>query len=493
MAVAVRFSGVPQPIPDSWSIEEDATSLDRSEAPSGVPLVQAGSVGEGSVLGSKGRIVVVDSADYGRTSARINDAEESDAGWTIAAGSPLSRLLQVGEVKPASRADASTAVKRFFDAVSYTDYTLEVDPLLNDERFYVPSGYEVVWAQLRQWLSANELDLTWVIDRLYLMPQRSKVLYLQDVSASYRISQEEGSMAKAVHVDIYHRTPFTQAVVYPPRAALYGGGSPMFGDDKSQVISVESGEQTTVTLNLSAEVNGIRQPRMISSIPVKDGVAAITPQTHYYGAYMVVGKDNKPIMPGQWHDMGGGLTVTLNKDRKSVEVSVTGMAFPELSPYRICESDGKTDYPGLFLVGADGAHVDIERIVFDTGVTGTDDTVDIQNPAIHTRTQAYHAAQHAADKKTGHSFDLSWTGPDPVRQGFRNQVRQAFGRIPGARFLLRGHWWRAREVSFGDTGVGITADRDPTLADLTRKFPTADKLIPGGRTLAVLSDEGILK
>ena len=54
--------------------------------------------------------------------------------------------------------------------MSYTDYTLEVDPLLNDERFYVPSGYEVVWAQLRQWLSANELDLTWVIDRLYLMP-----------------------------------------------------------------------------------------------------------------------------------------------------------------------------------------------------------------------------------------------------------------------------------------------------------------------------------
>lgn len=491
--MAVRFSGLPQPIPDSWSVEEDATSLDRSEAPSGVPLIQASSVGDGDVLGRRNSILVVDSTDYGRTSARISDTQESEAGWSVSAGSPLSRLLQVGEVRPGTRVDAPTAVRRFFEAVSYTDYTLEVDPLLDTERFYVPSGYEVVWSLFRQWLSANELDLSWVIDRLYLTPQRSKVIYLQDLTSQYQVSQEEGSMSKSVNVDVYHRTPFTQAVVYPPRAALYGGGSPMFGDDKSQVISVESGEQTTVTLNLSAEVNGIRQPRMISSIPVKDGVAAITPQTHYYGAYMVVGKDNKPIMPGQWHDMGGGLTVTLNKDRRSVDVAVTGMAYPELSPYRICESDGKTDYPGLFLVGTDGAHVDVETIVFDTGVTGTDDTTDIQNTAIHTRTQAYHAAQHLADKKSGHAVGLTWVGPDPVRSGFRDQARQAFGRIPGARFLLRGHWWRASEVSFSDSGVGINADRDPTLADLTRKFPTADKLIPGGRTLAVLSDEGILK
>lgn len=491
--MAVRFSGVPQPVPDSWSVEEDATSLDRGEAPSGVPLIQAGSVGAGRVLGSRGRVVVIDSADYGRTSARITDAEETEARWAVSAGSPLSRLLQVGEVKPASRVDAPTAVRRFFEAVSYTDYTLEVDPLLEDERFYVPSGYEMVWSQFRQWLSANELDLSWVIDTLYLTPQRSKVLYLQDVNASYRVAQEEGSLAKAVNVDIYHRTPFKEAIVYPPRASLYPGSERMFGDDRSQVISVESGEQTVVTLQLNSEINGVRQPRMISSIPVKDGVAAITPQTHYHGAYMVVGKDNKPIMPSQWRDMGGGLTVRLGRDRKSVEVSVTGMAFPELSPFRVCESDGKNDYPGLFLVGTDGAHVDVETVTFDTGVTGTDDVVDIQNPAVHTRTQAYHAAQHAADQKTGHAFDLAWSGPDPVRQGFKGQVRQAFGRIPGVRFLLHGHWWRAREVSFGDSGVSLTADRDTTLADVARKYPTVDHLRPEGRSLAVLSDEGVLR
>lgn len=490
--MAVRFSGLPQPVPDTWTVEEDATSLDREEAPSGVPLVQASATGSGRVLGSRGQVLVVDSPVYGRTSARVTDTEESDSGWSVSGGSPLSRLLQVGGVRPARRADATEAVRRFFSAVSYTDYTLVVDPALSARRFVVPAGYDDVWGLLRRWLSANELDLAWVIDRLYLYPWRSRAVYLQDVTGSFQIAQEEGSMARAINVDVYHRTAFDTAVVYPPRLSLYPGRNKWLGDEKFQAISVESGEQTTVTIRLNVEVSEIRQPVMIKEIPVSGGVAAITPATHPNGAYMVVGKDNKPIMPAQWRDMGGGLTVTLNKDRKSVDVSITGMAFPDLSPFRVCESDGKNDYPGLFLVGVDGSAVDIEVLKFDTGASGTDEVREISNPAVSDRSLAYRAAQAAADNASGHSMTLSWSGPDPVRSGFGGMARQSFGRLAGTRFLLRGHWWRANQATFSDSGVSLSAERDTTLGDLARVYPTVGGLVPGGRTLGELSDMGVL-
>ena len=210
------------------------------------------------------------------------------------------------------------------------------------------------------------------------------------------------------------------------------------------------------------------------------------------GIYMVVGKDNKAITPAQWQDMGGGLEVRLNKDKRSVDVIVTGMLFEELSPFRICESDGKTDYNGLFLLGENGTYVDIETIPFHTGTPGTDEEQTIDNQCITTRTQAYHAAQWTADQYSGHSLNATWQGINPLRDTEATGERQVFGRLAGVRYKQNGHWWRVSNASLSDNNAQLTASRDTTLGDVQRVYPKVRMLSGGGRTLREISDRGIL-
>lgn len=494
--MAVTFGGLPEGI-SSWSVEEDATSLDRGDAPSGVPVLSATGVGsQMRVLGLQDAPISVLSTDFGALEMVAIDAELSADAWTVSGGSPLHKLVQIGRVQHGMDLRADRAVARFFAAVGVTtsEYTL-VTHDLDSRLFTVPAWNKMVWSGLRQWLSANELDLLWIDGELHLMPMRTRAIYLQDLSAEYGLSLDADSLAKRVDVNIYHRTSFSRGLVYPVKDSLYPDAEQTFGEPGFTTISVEAGQTVETTLQLGAEVESIRQPVMVTAIPTADGQPNVTPAAYPNGIYMIVGNDNKRIMPAQWRDMGGGLSVKLNDDHRSVTVTLSGMNYSELSPYRIAESDDKNDYCGLFLMADNGQYVDIETMRFSTGVGAkSDDVVSIDNPSITDATQAIRAAQAAADKATGHALTLTWSGPDPVRSSWGDRVRQAFGRIPGVRFLLRGHWWRADSASFGDNGVvSVSADRDTSLADLQVRYPVVRDLQASGMTLKTLSNIGVLE
>lgn len=494
--MAVAFLGLPRRI-STWTVQEDASSADRGEAPSGVPQFVAQGPGEADVLTLRDKPVAIESTALGATRATVIEARQTAQQWTVTSGTPLSRMNQVGNIPTATQVRADQAVRMFFDAVGVTRdmVTLIVAESLAGRLFDVPSARDNVWAQFRLWLSANELDVRWVVDTLYLVPWRDARVVIQDIPSDFSIQQQEGQMAKQVEVSVYHRTKFTEGVILPGTPSAYPGASRVFGHrggDQALTLSVGAGEVLEQDYDLPCEVSAIRQPRQVYSLPVSNGVPDSRQIIEAGGMYMVVGKDNKPITPAQWSDMGGSLRVTLNEDKKSVKVQVTGMNYLELSPYRIAESDGEKDYTGLFVVGGPGSWVDIETVRFDTGARGTDDVQDIDNQAITNRTQAYRAAQDLAATLTGHQVNMTWQGPDPVRAGWKDRARQSFGRLAGARAYLRGHWWRLTSARWTDWTVDLTADRDPLLSDVARIYPTPAQLNPSGQTLGQLSDRGIL-
>ena len=335
---------------------------------------------------------------------------------------------------------------------------------------------------LRLFLSANALDLSWSNSRIRITPRPAGVVRLVDRTMSSTVGLEDGQRAKEVRVNVYHRTPLSgRSCVYPVPPSRYPGADATYGDEGDTVLSVGSGERTVTTLRLGAEISSISQPRPTTSTPFKNG----SPDTTAMGSglYVVVGKDNKPIMPAQWNDMGGGLTVKLNDDRRSVTVVLSGMVYEHLAPYRICESDGKVDHPALYLFGQGGARVDIETLSLATGAKGTDDVTTIDNPAIDTPGKGWAAAQAAADTRVGSTLTLQRKGAPPPGG-------QTLGALVGARFHYKNHWWRISSTTTDETGVSLQATSHPLLADYNRKYPRVSDLPLAGRTLRDLSTEG---
>lgn len=493
--MAVRFTGVDNSTVSSWSVAEDATSLDRGASDSGVPQLQVQGVGyQPGLMSMLGQSMTVISNEFGSTEFRITDIEGTESGWTLTGGSPLSALVQAGTIPSMTGQPFETIIEMFFNAVGIkrAQYTLEIDKALLKEKYDVPAQRVVVWQAMKQWLSANEIDMSWEVGRLRFQPLRNRVMYVNDVTSGYNLTMSSSQKVKNIDVNIYHRMAFRHDVIWPPKPLLYPDAKTTFGQTDTPVITVNAGEQTVTTLQLPCEVSSVRQPRQVMAIPVVNKAPLVDNQNTPNGIYMVVGKDNKAITPAQWQDMGGGLEVRLNKDKRSVDVIVTGMLFEELSPFRICESDGKTDYNGLFLLGENGTYVDIETIPFHTGTPGTDEEQTIDNQCITTRTQAYHAAQWTADQYSGHSLNATWQGINPLRDTEPNGERQVFGRLAGVRYKQGGHWWRVSNASLSDNNAQLTASRDTTLGDVQRVYPKVRMLSGGGRTLREISDRGIL-
>ena len=491
--MAVRFFGAPTGI-GSWSYDEDAVSLDRDESPSGTATVTVGGPGRftpADLTPLLGRTLIVQSTDHGRSDMMITDITIDEDSWSITGGSGLAALNQVGTLNPVHRTDLESIISRCFFAVNWPMPPVNVDAALKDTRYNLPGGRDNVWSMLRRFLSANMLDLSWRESTIAITPRPGRDIYLQDRPTSSTVSLEDGARSKEIRVNVYHRTRIGTGVgadadrglIYPVAPSKYPGADVQYGDSSDTgVMSVNAGERTETTIRFGAEVSYVNQPTMVRSIPFKDGSPDLTHMRN--GLYVVVGKDNKPIMPAQWADMGGGLAVKLNDDRRSATVILSGMNYEHLSPYRVCESDGKVDHPALYLIGGLGSYVDVETLSLATGAKGTDDVTTIDNPSIDTTTKGWAAAQVAAQARVGSTLTLQWKGSPPSGP--------VLGALPGARFCYRGHWWRVDSATIEEGSVSLQATSHPLLADYNRKYPRVSNLPLGGRTLRDLSTIGVL-
>lgn len=491
--MAVRFFGAPTGV-GSWSYDEDAVSLDRDESPSGTATVTVGGTGSftpADLTPLLGKTLIVQSTGHGWSDMMITDISIDDDSWSITGGSGLAALNQIGTLNPVHRTDLASILSRCFFAVNWPLPPVNIDPALKDERYNLPGGRDNMWSLLRRFLSANMLDLSWWDSAITITPRPGRSVYLQDRTMSSTIGLEDGARSKEIRVNVYHRTRIGAAaganadrgLIYPVAPSKYSGADVQYGDSSDTgALSVNAGERTEATIRFGAEVSYVNQPTMVRRIPFKDGSPDLTAMRN--GLYVVVGKDNKPIMPAQWKDMGGGLTVRLNDDRRSATVILSGMNYEHLSPYRVCESDGKVDHPALYLIGGYGSYVDVETLSLATGAKGTDDVTTIDNPAIDTTAKGWAAAQAAAQARVGSTLTLQWKGSPPSGR--------VLGSLPGARFRYRGHWWRIDSATIEEGSVSLQATSHPLLTDYNRKYPRVGDLPIAGRTLRDLSTSGVL-
>ena len=544
--MAVRFVGLPNDTVTTWQFSEDGISKDRSETSGGVSQLTVQGVGQGHVLGKRDTNVMVIDENLGRTEVSVVSASQGPAAWGVAASSVQAKLNVERVVEFMWAVEPVAAIEHYFASVGIEPNTLKIvqHGSLNNKLFHVPASDGNVWGALKQWLSANSLDLNYVYDTMVVYPMDLHKMYARDVAADWNVQLEEGEMYQSVTCNVYHREKTNgNQIIYPPRQSNWPENpEALLSDYDADVISVEAGQTVQVEIPLAAELATIKQPVHLEKTPSAKPTIGQIPS----GCYTVVGKDNKAITPAQWADNGGALSVEIGSDSRTLVVHVTGMSDPKdaFGPFRIAESDGSNDYPTLYVVG-DGVFIDVETVGIATGGEIVTDPELIDNPSIDTVSKAYDAMNWKASRSAGWAMSLSWQGIEPLRSAFNDfalhwavpdatltdtqdmtgiplpskaetkwpaattmpkidsdhkshmtakvltsNKRQAFGRISGTRFYLAGYWWRAVSASYTESGVSIEAVLDQKLEDWARKYPTPADL--PGKTLLQLSTEGLL-
>ena len=544
--MAVKFVGLPNDAVTTWQFSEDGISKDRSETNGGVSQLTVQGVGNGNVLGKRGVEVMAIEENLGRTSVHVASATQGPSGWSASASSVQSKLNVERVIEFMWNVEAIAAVEHYFASVGIEPNTLKIvqHSALDGRTYHVPASDGNVWASLKQWLSANSLDLNYVYDTLVVYPMDIHTMFVRDVATDWNIQLDETESTQTVSCNVYHREKSNgKQIMYPPRVSQWPDNpEALLNDYDADVISVEAGQTVEVEIPLAAELSSVVQPVHILATPSAKPTISQIPS----GCYTVVGKDNKPITPAQWLDNGGGLSVEIGSDSRTLLVHVTGMQDPKdaFGPFRIAESDGSNDYSTLFVVG-EGVFIDVETVTLATGGELITDPETIDNPSIDTVDKAYDALNWKASISAGYSLTLTWQGLEPLRSAFNDfalhwavpdatladtqsitstplpekaatkwpsdttmptinkdhkdfmaakslssNKRQAYGRISGTRFYLAGYWWRATSASYTEAGVSITASLDQKLSDWALRYPTPAALT--GKTLLQLSTEGLL-
>lgn len=433
--MGMRMLGFPSAAYTEWSVAEDAVSYDRASTEGGFAQFSATGVGRVPADEVLDTTLKVDSSEYGRINGFVRSLTQTPSTWTISADAPFWELNVELTMNPFSH-QLDVLVKYFFGCVwnkwPGKDFKVFVDKSIKENYYYFGGGKGNVWAMLKQFLSANDLSISWIFDTILVYPNRSTTVRTMGLSQDYSVQYEDaGEKAKSVECYVYsyeYIQDWKPPLQTPPLKGRFGVTEyvgPIHplneqitptdkASDDNPIISVNAGETAEVEIQLNVSVMRLEQPQHIYQMPSKNPDMSKYP----LGCYCVVGKDNKPITPAQWKAEGGSVRVEPTDDPTRVKVIVRGMDNERLSPYRIAESDGSNDYPALRLVGG-GFRIQYSKLSLYTGADSGGDPVVIDNPQIDTPAKAYEAMAYAAIGAGAKTITLTdWTGSNPMRQTF---------------------------------------------------------------------------
>lgn len=389
---------------------------------------------------------------------------------------------------------------------------LFVDDTIGDREVIFPGWTGELWYYLKLMSAAQDCDISLVSGVILLRPIRARIA-TENRDTSRTITTGSNTLAQAVEVYQYSNREITNELVYPP-----GGWNP-----EVQVLTVNAGETTEYTLELSASVSSIQAPVMQTSVAQDYNSSSV---------YTIVADDGLAVSPTLWADRGGSLTVSIDEDTTHLRVILTGptgvpttagAAAQNFSVALGADTTGNR-YSTLRIVGTGVAYSKVKKRV-RTGVpaskTSTEVGVTIDNPFISTVDDLYRAGTRAAKQYAGAGMSLSGnviainrrgdsgvaTYPTygqvqtaletelgtptygdvqtyygtlglvsyaDVRQYWFEQFRdedadQVFGNAQGARIYDRKtrRWYRIRDATLNPGGINIgSADDDLTLGDI---------------------------
>lgn len=389
---------------------------------------------------------------------------------------------------------------------------LFVDDAIGDRPVVFPGWSGELWYYLKLMAAAQDCDVSLVSGIILLRAVRTRVA-TENRDTSRTISTGSNTLAQAVEVYQYQNRQVTNELVYPP-----GGWS-----SDVQVLTVNAGETTEYTLELSSSLSSIQAPVMQSF--VGQGYSASS-------VYTIVGDDGLAVSPALWSDRGGDLKVSISDDTTHLIVRLTGATgIPNTSGtasqnFSVALGSDTTGnrYSTLRIVGSGVAYTKTKKRI-RTGVpaskTATDVGVTIDNPFISTTDQLYLTGTRAARQYSGVAMSLTgnviainrrgdsgsasypsyaqvqtalltelgtpsygdvetyYTGLGLVSYSdvrdhwfelFRNDdVDQVFGNAAGARIYDRKsrRWYRIREATPSPGGIAVgSADDDLILEDI---------------------------
>lgn len=503
MAVLVKLGAKTYRNAKTYSVSEDAISLDPNDTNGGVGQFSASFPTMKRWLGVKGQPFVLRDSKEGITSGVVNSMTNTDPDdLQITADSRLIALTVKRLAKP-YRGTLEGALRYYLGLVGIkTD--VEVDSEIADYPVQFFGWEDEVFTQIAKILCpAFQMEMALVSNKIIFRPVRQRIATLRRAT---RISQTvaDDQLAQSVTATYYPRSYRTNALAYP-----VGGWSP-----EVDVYSVNSGETSIIeSIDINASLTSVEQPVCLLNVgPTYSGVSA----------YTVSGNDGLPIPPAMWKAYGGDLKVEVNPDSKSLKVTIVGANFPSLAPFSIAVASGESDYYSTLRIRGTGLFYDPTELTISTGLTedeASDETgAEIDMPYVDNINDAYEALKwtvahlhgpsqtiqvsaahiNRADESGSYAFatfadfDAYYKGyaysfgdfdalqepgdtfadfddywDQQVSSQFENQ---SFGNVAGARFYYKGQWFRVRSGTNQSGAIDLSAEADTTFGDFDTSY-----------------------
>lgn len=501
-----------------YTAVEDATPIDPAKSAGGVGQLSFSVIEDPDANGTVTLIdatVNMSDGEKGTTVGVISSIDMDSGIANISADSRLTALLNTRTAAPM----ATTMEQTFRYYLSLANITSGIVFELPEDVTYrygvnaivpTPGWRGVVFDYLRDFAVVCGAEISLVSDNVVFRPLRTRVAEVKRDSAQ-RLTTAKGSLAQFVEVAYYQNRFVVNGQAYPPGGAW---------KSDVPVYQVDAGEELEVEIELPASLTSITQPVCVPYVA----------RYAQGSVYSVIGNDGLAIVPQQWLDGGGSVTVRIGEDTSTVVITIKGSIKTDLAPYRIAVGAGVSDAYSSLRLQATGTYTDKQILRIPTGVSAEETPqevgVTVDNPYISTVDDAYTLGIRTAmnysgfeqsfsattvginragvsgstayptfddfntgldgrvtvwNGKTFNDFNAEWASSTfaTISDYYLNLVlaefsNQAFGNVSGARVRYRDSWYRIDSANITPNSVSYNASADTLFSD----FSTAWLLTP---------------
>ena len=485
MGFKVTNSGASGSIVDgtifSYSYEEQATSVTPSAIDGSVGSVSFSAIGTdvnksgstyvNSLLLINNDMVLTDD-DRGSVNFRARSSNINHSDVISVSGDTIQRKLNAirraapynGTVKGAIEAYAALG-----DSV-----TVGYDDSLATLLAAVPAvfiGWEDnVWNKLKELCAVTYVTVSGVKRNIemylssnvlrFRLASKTALVY-KDIS-SRSVSVDSNKNAQSFEVNLYNVEYGTNKVYYEFGNIDGTIDEPnKYKSTTASSLSVKAGETIRQRYKVNATLTSVAQPVLVEAIDK----AANQPYAGTTGQYVIMADDGLPVVPQQWLDAGGSLTVSLKdehgEDLDVGEVEITLVGPPENFVGREDADGNPVDstsysvgiediYPAIWLVGT-GAFYTLDKVKIASGAANeynADESLNsIDNIFITSKPALYSSGLKAAQAVCGPDVSLSMSVSDLT----------AFGASVGGLISYGSNKFRVVSASHSPDGLNVTA------------------------------------
>lgn len=430
----------------AFTATEDATPIvpgDSFGGTSQITFTALDDARRNGALALAGNRVLLQNSDYGNLDGDIESMSGGDRLVSVTANGLLRRLVINVSAQPFNGNFSGAAA--YYVGLAGGGLTVYVDPSLASQAV-VAMGWrdQDLWTKLKEFAVAYGAVIKQVGTQVQFLPRDTTVFKLSNVGST---NWQVNATQQAQNVEVaYYNTSYGTRLVHPD-----GGWT-----QETPIYSVDAGEENIVNIPVPMWVVSVEQPVPLEFMDKKYSSPS---------AYTVTAADGKNVMPAQWNDSGGKVSVAIGEDGTSLDVTIKGPmgSLAERGPFSLAlTASNGTSYSTLRL-RATGVYFNQESVKISTGADpyyNQDVGTTVENPFIRTKAQALAAAQGVSQQWGAPRTSISVKSPNP------KPGSAILNTLPGQRFQWRRAMYRVTSVTVSENGVDLQADQHTTIADI---------------------------